>query len=286
MKLNYTMALEKKSYSVRHTPASKDSFLNFYMECVGHYYAQEGYYTEREGLDTYLLFYTVSGCGWLKYDNREHLLEKGTLAVIQCSEYQYYCTQGSEWEFYFIHFYGKSADHYYQLRKGLGAFIVTPYQPLKMEELFRELELRGAESGMISDIRIACIMENLFAEIMEAHFSPKQDHVSVIHEEAIMKLQRYLKEHCQKLISVDQMAEMCSISKYHFLRVFKQITGMTPYEYLKYCRINESKRLLTETDYPVSQIADLVGYVDVNRYIQNFKQCVGMTPLKYRKHSV
>ena len=286
MKLNYKMALEQNSYSVRHTSAQRESFLNFYIECVGHYYAQKAYYTEREGLDTYLLFYTLSGCGWLKYDGREHLLEKGTLAVIQCSEYQYYRTDEADWEFYFIHFYGKSADNYYQLRKKPGAFLVTPEHPFRMTELLQELEVRGAESGIISDIRIACIMENLFAEIMAAHFSPEQNPSSMMHKETIVELQKYLKERYQETITVEKMAEMCSMSKYHFLRIFKQITGISPHEYLKYCRINESKRLLTETEYPISQIADQVGYADVNRYIQNFRQCVGMTPLKYRKHSI
>lgn len=99
-------------------------------------------------------------------------------------------------------------------------------------------------------------------------------------------MQQYLKSNYQKNITVDEMAAQCSMSKYHFLRIFKKIVGMPPCEYLKYCRINEAKRLLKETACPVSQIADLVGYGNVNLLIQNFRQCVGMTPLKYRKSAV
>lgn len=286
MKLNYNLALRHDSYSIRHTSASRDGFLNFYIDSIGHFYAQKGYYTEREGLDTYLMLYTLGGYGRLNYGSESYILEKGSIAILQCSSHQYYCTQSDEWNFYYVHFYGKSADNYYSLSKTNGAFVISAADEIRIIELLNEIESRSADYGMIADIRIACAMENLFAEIMTAYFNPIQNSVSLIHKETIEQLQQYLKTHYSEPITVDIMAHMCSMSKYHFLRIFKQITGMTPHEYLKFCRISESKRLLTETEYQISHIADCVGYTDVNRYIQNFKQCVGMTPLQYRKHCI
>ena len=71
MRVKYHLALSKDSAGVHHTSGCTDYELNFNMDEVGHYYAYEEYYTEREGLDTYLLFYTVSGKGYLKYGSKK-----------------------------------------------------------------------------------------------------------------------------------------------------------------------------------------------------------------------
>ncbi|MBQ8640210.1 MAG: AraC family ligand binding domain-containing protein [Lachnospiraceae bacterium] len=95
------------------------------------------------GLDTYLLFYTMSGSGYLKYREEEYALTKGTLAIIQCREYQYYRTDEELWEFYFVHFYGRSADNYYQMLKERSAVFLKISNPIRMLELFQELEHWG-----------------------------------------------------------------------------------------------------------------------------------------------
>lgn len=285
MKIRYHFALSKDSKSVHHTSGSAEHELNFYVDTIGHYRAYREYYTEREGLDAYLLFYTVSGQGYLKYGGQEYRLTRGTAAIIQCREHQFYQTDSEEWEFFYIHFSGASADKYYQMLKEQGAAFLEISDPVRFLDLLKELERWVGESGAISDIRIANCMENLFTELLVDRMNPWKDEALVVHRKAIQEIQQYIREHYQEPLTVDEMAERSSMSKYYFMRIFKKIVGMSPYEYLKCCRINESKRLLKETDYPVSQIADMTGYGNVNIYIQNFKQCVGTTPLKYRKNA-
>lgn len=285
MKIRYRFALSKDSKSVHHTSGSTEQELNFYVDTIGYYRAYEGYYTEREGMDTYLLFYTVSGQGYLKYGGEEYRLTKGTAAIIQCREHQFYRTDSKEWEFYYIHFCGSSADKYYRMLKEEGAAFLKISNAVQFMELLKNLERWAGESGIISDIRIANSMENLFTELLVDRMNPWKEESLLAHRKAIQEIQQYIKEHYQEPITVDEMAERSSMSKYYFMRIFKKVVGMPPHEYLKCCRINESKRLLKETTYPVSQIADLTGYGNVNIYIQNFKQCVGITPLKYRKNA-
>jgi len=282
MKLKYHLALSKDSKSVHHT-AGTELELNFYMDTVGRCTAYEGYYTEREGLETYLLFYTVSGQGYLKYAEEEYQLKKGTVAIISCKEHQFYRTDSREWEFYYVHFYGSSADKYYRMLTEKGAAFLELSDPVKITECIKELEHYGEESGTLSDIRLSNVLENLFTEFLIEKLNPWKEAALRGHQEVIADISQYLKEHYHEPITIDEMAERCSMSKFHFLRIFKKIIGMSPYEYLKCCRINESKRLLKETAYSIGQIADMVGYGNVNIYIQNFRQCVGITPLKYRR---
>ena len=73
-----------------------------------------------------------------------------------------------------------------------------------------------------------------------------------------------------------------SFSPYHFIRVFKRITGFTPYEYLSKHRINRSKILLTTTGHTVGEIAVQIGFPNANSYIRTFRKFEGKTPMQYR----
>ena len=286
MKLQYHYALSGDSYDVRHTSGAIAKNLNFHVDSLGHYHAYPGYYTDREGLDTYLLLFTLSGQGYLEYQEREYFLTKDTAALISCSEHQFYRTESEDWEFKYIHFYGSSADKYYEMLRSQGAVFLDISDPIRMNELLKELKSWAAQSGGAADIRTASTMENIFAELLVEQLNPKQDKAYILHRKAIMEITDYIQEHYQEEVTVDLLADKVSMSKYYFIRVFKKATGISPYEYLKCCRINESKRLLKETAYSVGQIADMTGYKNVNIYIQNFKQCVGTTPLRYRKKAV
>ena len=283
MRETYHMELSEDSRGVRHTSGNYGYMLNFYVDSVGHYKAYQGYYTDREGMETFLLFYTIAGSGCLAYEGEEYHLTKGTAAVIECSRHQFYRTDSDQWEFYFIHFGGEGAEKYYHILREHGAAFVKISHPAVFLDHLREVERWAGEQGPVADVRVSNGMENLFAELMVDWLLPGKEEACMQHQEAILGLMQYLKEHYREEITVDEMAKKVMMSKYYFIRVFKRIVGSSPCEYLKWCRIHESKRLLMETSYSIGQIADLVGYRNVNTYIQNFRHCVGVTPMKYRK---
>ena len=65
---------------------------------------------------------------------------------------------------------------------------------------------------------------------------------------------------------------------------FKQETGVTFSEYLKHTRIDASRRLLINTAKPITEISELVGYVDTTFFHNTFRSIVGHTPTEYRKN--
>lgn len=284
MKLRYHYDLAKTSRNLHHTTGNWNVRMNFSVDLVGCYLAYPRYYTEREEMDCYLLLYTTGGSGLLRYQGQEYHLTAGSVAVIDCKEYQFYQTLGESWAFHFVHFSGESAEKYYEMFKEQGTvFMESISNPLHIQELFLELEKWAPESGMISDLRLSNAMDNLFTELLVDSRDPWKEEAFVLHRDAILGVQNYMKKNFRERITLEEMAAMASMSKYYFIKVFKKAAGISPGEYLKYCRINEAKRLLKETSYPVSQIAELVGYGNANIFIQNFKQCVGITPLKYRR---
>ena len=84
--------------------------------------------------------------------------------------------------------------------------------------------------------------------------------------------------------SLDDYAKMCNMSKFHFLRVFKKITGASPLEYRNHIRLDHAKEQLLDTALAVNEIGGNVGYPSANHFCDAFKKKMGMSPSQYRKN--
>jgi AraC-like DNA-binding protein len=99
---------------------------------------------------------------------------------------------------------------------------------------------------------------------------------------AMRRVREYIEEHLEENISIQALANIASLSMYHFARAFKQSGGMTPHEYLIQRRVQRTKDLLAETDLPLSEIALASGFSDQSHCARRFREHVGMTPSSYR----
>ncbi|WP_433328107.1 helix-turn-helix domain-containing protein [Spirillospora sp. CA-294931] len=83
-------------------------------------------------------------------------------------------------------------------------------------------------------------------------------------------------------ITIDDMARIAMFSKFHFSRIFRHSTGVSPGRFLSALRLQEAKRLLTATSLSVADISNQVGYSSVGSFSSRFKRSVGVAPSVYR----
>lgn len=93
----------------------------------------------------------------------------------------------------------------------------------------------------------------------------------------------YIKQNYSEEIKPSYLAGMVNISLYHFCRLFREITGRTPIEYIHHVRINKSESLLKDTDLNISEIASSVGFNDINYFSRIFKKFKKVSPTRFRK---
>ena len=79
-----------------------------------------------------------------------------------------------------------------------------------------------------------------------------------------------------------QLASLAGLSACHFSRVFKQSTGLSPSRYLIRMRMEEARRLLSETDKAIIHIGLAVGYSSPSHFASVFRQHTGVAPSSYR----
>ncbi|MGW3498369.1 helix-turn-helix transcriptional regulator [Streptomyces sp. NPDC001020] len=83
-------------------------------------------------------------------------------------------------------------------------------------------------------------------------------------------------------LTLDELAHAAMVSKFHFLRSFRRITGVTPGRFLSAIRLHEAKILLLTTDLNVSDIGAQVGYSSTGSFTRRFSESVGCSPTQYR----
>lgn len=92
----------------------------------------------------------------------------------------------------------------------------------------------------------------------------------------------WLKENCDRAISVREAGKIASMSERNFLRYFKREIGLTPSEYLLQARLDMTTRLLLETTMSVDSIAKRCGWASGDRLAKAFRRRYASTPSEYR----
>ena len=83
-------------------------------------------------------------------------------------------------------------------------------------------------------------------------------------------------------ISLDDLANVAGVSRFHFHRQFRKSVGVTPREYVLRARIERAKGLLTESDLTVGEVSGAVGFADQSHFSNIFRRLTAMTPRSFR----
>ncbi len=276
------------SYSVSNLLSSPARDFPFFPNGGGCYRAGPNYYTRREKLDSYLLLFTTGGEGMLSYRGKTQSLSSGTGALIHCWEFHEYKTARSGyWEFYWMHFSGGSVPVYMDML-GKDSPIALCADPDKeailriFEAIFSHMQSALASNQAVLSDQVSQLLTRLVC----AHALFESAPLKQKYRQELESVTQYIQSHYCEEISIDSVVSRTYLSKYHFLRIFKEYTGQSMYDYILHLRINHAKSLLKRSDTPVHQISSMVGFRDPTTFIRCFKKIVRTTPLQYRKYFI
>ncbi len=102
------------------------------------------------------------------------------------------------------------------------------------------------------------------------------------------RLQRaadYIRLRLSENIRLDHVAAAAGLSVFHFSRMFKKTTGLTPHRYLMKARVEKARQLLHECDKTLTEIAIECGFYDQSHMSKVFRRLAGMSPVQFRDGS-
>ncbi len=119
-------------------------------------------------------------------------------------------------------------------------------------------------------------------ELVEVFTESMFNYTPTKNNEIIKKAMSYISDNFASNITLDDVARHVHLNPAYFSTIFKQSCGSSFKEYLNMVRIEESKRLLANTDYSVVDIAVATGFMDQSYFSKVFKKYTGLTPKQYR----
>ena len=228
-----------------------------------------------------LLQVTLTGEGRFRDDarGRSWALTAGRAMLVEMpSPTAYWLPRGKTWQFAwamltgdmaFYHVRRLVAEHGNVLRLAPGS---EPVQTLI--ELYRAV----LETETPDETDLAVGAYRLLMEMDRALQQPARGL-----PEPVRAAQRYINTHLHDpALDVDAVAAAAGYSRYHFSRLFKHHTGMSPHRYLLHTRMRRALTLLVTTEQSVKQISAHVGFHDPSHFGAAFRKHVGRSPQTVR----
>ncbi|MBQ9321422.1 MAG: helix-turn-helix transcriptional regulator [Eubacterium sp.] len=246
----------------------------YYPIEYGDFFCDQNYVIERKYLDRYLMMYVRSGSVNLRTSGREGTAESGQVILLDCrGAHSYWCTEDSE--LLWIHFDGCQTDGYTRfLWDKFGSCIMCPENPEAFEQCLEQMfALLRAET--INEHKISLQICNMLTLLADADgmalggnlFEPVIQHI---------------RENYDKEIMLDDLMEICGLSKSYFIREFKKQIGSTPHEYLLAYRLRQAKQMLQTSGHSIEEIAEECGFNSTSHFARAFKKENQMTPTDFR----
>ena len=99
----------------------------------------------------------------------------------------------------------------------------------------------------------------------------------------LRRIKEFVDAHISKQIGISELANLVGLSRFYFIRAFKQSVGLSPYQYVLSERISVAKELLLKRDLSIGAVALLVGFSDASQLNRTFLKLTGITPTVFRR---
>ncbi|MFF2017702.1 AraC family transcriptional regulator [Paenibacillus sp. NPDC058177] len=270
-----------------------------------HYFEAGHRHIGRHHIGVFDLLVVKSGCLYMGEEELRFEVQAGEMLILRPGNHHFGtmdCTERTT--YYWLHFHTGGcwsvSDEYEPLKGGspMGSelqnsqlFEVRPFtlslpqyaalrQPQTVQSLLDQLIQLGPSAHLsATPLR----QQLLFQEVIQHLTASLNSERSTPSRACAEQTASYLRTHYREDITAKRLGEHLNFHPVYIARCMGKEYGCSPMEYLLHYRIQQSKLLLMQTDYPVARIAEEVGFNHVPYFSSSFAKIEGMSPRKYRQ---
>ena len=263
------------SYYEHHLALKKNKLCPFKLGIVNNEYSVPCNW--HDNIEILLCF---DGEGVIQYGKDTLSFEKGDIVVINSGELHRPYSQNKLCYYFII------IDESFCRENGLDTALICfqrKFRDAETERILRHTVERtndyNAFSQPLTAARLRAAMLELLINLVSFHSVPdvKLDEKQSPSEAYVKKVLNHLNENYSLPISLDHLASMCGITKYHLAREFKRITGQTVLTYLNALRCKKAQLLLSEGK-TVTEAAFESGFESLSYFSRTYKRIMGAPP--------
>lgn len=156
----------------------------------------------------------------------------------------------------------------------IGSIILSIYRELKQTELGYEISIKSHLYRMLTIL----IRQETEHAVPEEEYRARRNRL-----ERFKPVLQHMELHYREPLSIELLASLAGLSRFHFSRLFKEITGHTVTQYLNGIRLRRAEYLLRNSDMTVTEIAYESGFRDIYYFSRKFKQMKRFSPTGARR---
>jgi AraC family transcriptional regulator len=160
---------------------------------------------------------------------------------------------------------------------------MLPAMPQLLPTIVQLQTLNEASRQLAAESLVSRIVESVSQHLSSNRSKPTR--CSPRDKQRTAAVIRHIEANADAPLDLDVLSELANMSKYHFLRTFRHVTGQTPYQYVLAIRMRRAAFRLATSRVSVSTIAYDAGFGDLSTFNNRFRQLFGTTPSKYRVDS-
>ena len=273
---------------VFHYPSDLARQLLLYPAAIGHARTPPGDTSDHVVQDRYLLHYVVRGELWHHIGEATQVARAGEACLMDLSLHTVHGAGGSQpAASYWCSFNGKDMARYFAELRADRDPVFTGLNRATMSRLFAELMRLTERNDIGYEFRVAGLLTLVLAELYSVR-AKEHPMISLgvdarAYSAPVREGIDWIVRHYEQPCLLKQLCDAVGYSRSQLTRLFRRETGCSPVVWLNRYRIEQSKRLLTMTDKPVAEIAQVVGIPDQNYFARLFRSVAGQTPREFRQ---
>jgi AraC-like DNA-binding protein len=265
-----------KSNMYLHLPSKFARQSLFYAPYIGRFYCTSSYIVSRDNFDYYLFIFVDSGKLYISREGKNYIAEPNDIVILNCKKpHIYYAKENVS--FCFFHFDGSISSQLYDLIISRQDTVIHTQNPISVMNALTSI-FSMAENGYDNELKISAQIHVILSELVSEN-TPVYDYAS----EIVTKAVKFMEQHFVENISVKMIAESVFLSEYHFSRLFRKHTNISPYAYIVRLRMIYACQLLTGSTDSIEVIGEKCGFNSVQHFIRSFTKNMKCGPSQYRK---
>ena len=221
------------------------------------------------------LLYVYGGELHCVADGREILLNEGEMTVFGPNQWHmFYADMDVAPSYMTLRFQPETADISNLLNRKFG---LSEQRDFLVQEMIREQSQKDIYSDNMLWAQLCMLLVWLLRETKRPGEKPNGEN------EIIRQAQQYVCNHMREKLSVSLVAQQIDMSASYLTALFHKHLDISPGEYIRRVKLQESKRMIREENMNFTEIAAALEYSTVHHYSRQFKEKFGITPSEYAK---